>query len=359
MSYLNSDVVDSSDLTPQFVGDCLKQQGIEMQVSAINLTPMNNQGRQSHLQHLEVQSEDGESIWLVCKEIGEVSLMNQGAIEDGAFERECHMYRLGSDFAGINMVRCYHSGYKADEPKMLLILEDLSPKFAGSSEKTRNSYSYAEMVKVVEALAQLHGKHWNDPHLNELDWLYDAKTLNDKGPVLKDPHFIPGVLERLSPIYSEYHQELNNLLLERLYDLAAISFESFALVHGDAHKRNVKIDDAGNVWFIDWNYAGCGNPGIDLAKLLFNVEQDAPGNVPKVMAHYLQRLQSQGIDLDWDELCKMISLGIVRELLTRLFVANEMTFDEGQMAAIRRNYDIHAETFARMNVLDSLKSQLS
>lgn len=39
----------------------------------------------------------------------------------------------------------------------------------------------------------------------------------------------------------------------------------FALVHGDLHRRNLIVDSAGDLWFIDWELAMIGDPLYDLA----------------------------------------------------------------------------------------------
>ncbi|MGW0938274.1 phosphotransferase [Streptomyces sp. NPDC002666] len=46
---------------------------------------------------------------------------------------------------------------------------------------------------------------------------------------------------------------------------ADLTPRSFALVHGDLHRRNLIVDGAGDLWTIDWELAMIGDPLYDLA----------------------------------------------------------------------------------------------
>jgi thiamine kinase-like enzyme len=44
--------------------------------------------------------------------------------------------------------------------------------------------------------------------------------------------------------------------------------------HNDLHYRNV-LDD-GHLWFVDWEYAGCGDPRFDLAGIVAYHDLETP-----------------------------------------------------------------------------------
>jgi thiamine kinase-like enzyme len=44
-----------------------------------------------------------------------------------------------------------------------------------------------------------------------------------------------------------------------------------ALCHNDLHHLNI-LDDGDRLWLVDWEYGGCGDPLLDLASFLCQVE---------------------------------------------------------------------------------------
>ena len=65
---------------------------------------------------------------------------------------------------------------------------------------------------------------------------------------------------------------------------AAPELETDRLIHGDAFHENF-IDDGKRLWLIDWEYAGKGDPAVDLAFIAMNLNLDRPQQKFLLAAH--------------------------------------------------------------------------
>ncbi|MDX2852471.1 aminoglycoside phosphotransferase family protein [Streptomyces sp. PA03-3a] len=87
--------------------------------------------------------------------------------------------------------------------------------------------------------------------------------------------FLRNLIRHTARVYREKPSDLNSLfselripddLLDRLPDeLGPMTPRPFALLHGDLHRRNLVVDDARDLWAIDWELARVGDPLYDLA----------------------------------------------------------------------------------------------
>jgi thiamine kinase-like enzyme len=74
--------------------------------------------------------------------------------------------------------------------------------------------------------------------------------------------------------------------------LAALPAPPPVFVHGDIHAGNL-IDDGTRLWLVDWEYAGMGVAGHDLASLVANgPEGDSPDFAEAALAAWLRRSPS-------------------------------------------------------------------
>ena len=136
-----------------------------------------------------------------------------------------------------------------------MVIEDLEA--AGCTFTTRlEPHAEDRSLKVVEALARLHGRFWDDPRFDdELSWVqpamrgsYGAKPIDNAREQFADE--FPPVFTELCRLYVDNHERVRELLDDG----------ERTLIHGDTHAGN-QFADGDEVGLYDWAVIS-RSPGI-------------------------------------------------------------------------------------------------
>ena len=106
------------------------------------------------------------------------------------YEREVKFYLEVAASVDIRVPHCHHGDWDAASGDFVLVLEDMTP--AEQGDQITGCDVATASWRCVE-LARLHGPRWNDPTLDDLDWL-TRRTGPDDGAQLQAMFamFFPG-----------------------------------------------------------------------------------------------------------------------------------------------------------------------
>jgi thiamine kinase-like enzyme len=208
----------------------------------------------------------------------------------GAYKTESNFYRhLANEGVG-NSPRYYCSVEHPGSGEPIIFIEDLQQhRFVKQTDGANRDDS----VKVMKALAKLHGENWESTVLQS-DWLGDIKDWGvNNWPLIESgfqawvdnfSHFSPPrVNERLDEGVAAYPKVL-----------ARLSEQPCTLMHGDAHIRNLAFDDEGpeSVRFYDWQLTCRGPAAYDVLYFFVNsfTVEDQNAFADELMHIYIESL---------------------------------------------------------------------
>ena len=99
----------------------------------------------------------------------------------GLYHREVNFYRQLAPEIELTVPRCYHSDLNTATGEHVLLLEDFAP---ARNASRADGCSPAEAELAVRKIAEFHAGHWQNPRLEQLDWVWqlsaaDAQSLQD------------------------------------------------------------------------------------------------------------------------------------------------------------------------------------
>jgi hypothetical protein len=207
--------------------------------------------------------------------------------------------------------------------RYLLLLEDLSPARMGDQV---GDCSLDRIASCLDALATMHTAQWNEPRLDDLDWI---PKLNAAGRVVYAMYRRARARfeARFEHRLTDEIRRLADWLDEGVLELADRVCESpFTLIHGDFRMDNLFFSAAGpesDVIFTDWQVAAQG-PGVyDVAYFLAS---SLPAEVDRdteldLLRSYHQKLHASGItDYGFDR-CRLDYQRCVLWMLSREIIA--------------------------------------
>ena len=211
--------------------------------------------------------------------------------------REVAFYRSLAQSNGMPLPRCFHADFDPETGASILLLQDLTNLRAVPFTK---GCGPADAKRVVEALAELHARWWNNPALADLNG----------APILTDLGF--------SQLWQRYKESLAGLL--QGYDLPtefvhignhiaandAVIFAGqpetapFTRLHRDVQSDNILFAPAsagGVARLLDWQLTGKGRGAYDVGYFLISSLAPAQRrNMERgLVAHYHARLLRLGI----------------------------------------------------------------
>ena len=186
------------------------------------------------------------------------------------YEREGHFYSDVGIECGLSVPHCYFSYSDNERETFVLVLEDLG----GLTQRSQSDgLSSDEAALAVEELAKMHGRWWNDEHLDRFRWLPRVD-----GPGERDLS-----LEIYNDGWQRFIGRFGDSLTEDAIMAGALIHRAFSqvidhlgtppltLVHGDFRIDNLFVDVANltrPLVVLDWQTA-CQCRGVfDVAYLL-------------------------------------------------------------------------------------------
>lgn len=212
-------------------------------------------------------------------------------VDSRAKATEVHFYNdIGSQMLG-DVPVCFHAA--ADNRHGVLVLENLR----GRQGDVLRTETTDQLVRIVQLLGRIHGRWWDRPELEKLEWLPDANTAIS-------PQWIVSRREQFLDRFGAPQSELAKRVLDRAPSVVAVASERLrslpmTLAHADHHLDNYLFVDERPV-LLDW--AGCRRgPGApDLVAVLFGM--GGVDSLDVLMDAYLITLATTGIVIDRDAL---------------------------------------------------------
>jgi hypothetical protein len=220
------------------------------------------------------------------------------------YEREVKFYDVIADTVDIRTPRCHHGSWDETTGDFVLVLEDMAPAEQGDQIA---GCSIEHALAAVRELADLHGPRWDDPTLDEHEFL-TRRNGDGAGAELAGlwDMMLPGFLATYESMLGEQAVALTTAFGSRLAAWVDGRSGPSAVTHGDYRLDNLMFaTQAGGpaVTAVDWQTPGHGVPISDLAYFC------GAGLLPEVRrAHefelveaYTQRLavHDVAVDSDW------------------------------------------------------------
>jgi hypothetical protein len=186
----------------------------------------------------------------------------------GFYEREVRFYRqIGPDRL-IRTPRCYYSALDSGSGRSLLILEDL-----GSTGSYIAGCSPVEAEAGIRALGSLHAAWWEDPRIDELEWLrLDGVLSVEQASILFQEAWQP-FMNKLSAHVREEAEVVGEWL--KNYFGECFRYMHYdaprTLIHNDYHPDNLAFINKGHkttAAVFDWQLVTGGHGVLDVAWLL-------------------------------------------------------------------------------------------
>ncbi|MFT5696903.1 MAG: aminoglycoside/choline kinase family phosphotransferase [Myxococcota bacterium] len=292
-------LVDHPDgITPRWLSDMLKNNGIDAEVKGFRHSPVGTgQMADNYRLHLDYSAKpEGapDSVVVKVSSANEKSRASGGA---GAYITEVQFYLNLAEQVAIRTPRCYHGDIAEDNHVFVLVLEDLAPAEQGDQIR---GCSPEEAKLALENLAGLHGSSWNDPNLDSYTWL--SRVTPDVAKLFASV-LVPateGFIDRYQSTLDKVDVEVLRTFSSSAEGWLAARPDLFAPVHGDYRLDNLMFGTAAGgapVAAVDWQTLSIGHPGRDVAYFLGNAMPSAQRreHEQELVRAYYDALVGQGV----------------------------------------------------------------
>lgn len=227
--------------------------------------------------------------------------------------REAAFYtHIGPD-AGIATPRCYYVACAPNGTRFAALLEDLGH---GRFGDVARGCSPDEAGLVVESLAALHARWWNDPRLANFDWLPTFGNVSSQLQKLevRRERFLKQFGELLPRQVAEMTLRLGP---EHVQLLQRVQGPPVTLLHVDCHLDNVVfLGTGGDVEpvLFDWQGVSKGLCTVDLALFLTSASPEPHRfNENELLKRYHDTLSVHGVcDYPLDRLTRDYRIALLR-----------------------------------------------
>jgi hypothetical protein len=184
-----------------------------------------------------------------------------------------------------------------EEGRYVMVLEDL----VGSGcrfPRPRDGDVAGVAGRIVDELARLHARFWEQPALTELGWLTQGARMAFEG----GGPFISRAVDRFADEMPAAFRRLGKLYVAETRGIAELyEVGPHTLAHGDPHLGNLFVD-GGRPGFFDWGMVMRRAGMWDVAYVLCN---GIPAEIRRAherewIRRYLDRLEAEGVHLDID-----------------------------------------------------------
>ena len=214
----------------------------------------------------------------------------------GFYEREVSFYREAADQLG-NVPRCHFADMAPTTAPFVLVLEDLGHHRMVDQLHGCNANDAHD---VMRAAARQHAKFWANRRLDKLTWLPMVNNEKYKAAQGQYNHFFPAFVERYGDRISSYSMHVAeglkttiNMLQDRWFERGPLT-----LAHYDLRLDNVMFDDAGEVYFIDYQLSAKQLGAFDVAYFIgWSMTDEVRREItPSLIATYHDALVKEGVE---------------------------------------------------------------
>ena len=249
---------------------------------------------------------------------------------------------------------CFFSAHGEERTEYVMVLEDLEASGCRFTSR-QDSGADEHGGKVVEALARLHARFWEDPRFDdEMDWI--APAMRGK----RGAQFVQSALEQFGAEMAPEFTELCRLYIDHDDEIVELWDEGErTLAHGDTHAGNQFVD-GDEVGFYDWAVIS-RSPGIrDVALYLGN---SCPSEVRQAeqetwLQAYRQVLVDEGVDAPatevlWDRYRRLALYGWVGATATAATGSRWQPIEVGMLGMTRAT-----QTCADLGTVEAFRAVL-
>ena len=266
---------------------------------------------------------------------------NQAQIEAiksaGVFLTEANVQKLLAEQCEAAIPQCYFVAVADDGSQFNLVCEDLSERCELGDQIA--GCSIVEARAAILELARMHRQFWNEPRLNDLEWIRPRMPFPENALELLD--------DRLRQLLTEEQHDIVKQATPRIHDWLALEPDNQTLIHVDCRVDNVLFDHGSSkspqAYLIDFALVSVGDAVADVAYFLTSsllpedrlacetdllemhtreiALKDPAYTIDKAMASYRENIVSS-LYLTMMAAMRMPDAPHARMLLTRLFERN-------------------------------------
>jgi len=236
-----------------------------------------------------------------------------------------NFYRTLAPKVGIRIPANYIADYDQESGFSMILVEDLGDlRFV--RQFASENLSLADTTSVVETLASLHARWWNDESLGSYEWI--ANSSSDSQIAMSAAQY----KESVEPFLNTFREFLADGFDSFAHSFARNAVDvisrfgsgSQTLTHRDFRLDNMAFDDSaaegtGRVVLFDWGTVGLSIPGSDLGRFISGglSTENRRDNEKALVSAYYERLQEGGIsDYSRTELDLGLQLGALQGVMT-------------------------------------------
>lgn len=214
------------------------------------------------------------------------------------YRREVMFYRTFPKVAGRITPDALYTDYDPETNRFALIMEDMAPSEQGDQLK---GCGVEEARLAMEAAAVLHAAHWQDPVLDEHDWLQGSAKAPPPGLTQEQVAGLwTGFKARYAAHIDAEQIEVGDAYAASLPRWGEAYQGPFALTHSDFRLDNMLFGKRGAtkpLAVVDWQTAGKGAPANDVAYFIgAGLTREArPKHELDLLRHYHDKLKAEGI----------------------------------------------------------------
>jgi aminoglycoside/choline kinase family phosphotransferase len=243
------------------------------------------------------------------------------------YEREVKFYEAIASTVDIRVPRCLHSAWWEETGDFVLVLEDMAP--AEQGDQVAGCDAERADAAVTE-LARLHGPRWDDPTLDEHDFLTRRNGPDDVAQLATLwQMFLPGFLATYGPLLGAEAHTVIAEFGDRIGDWMDGRTGPMTVTHGDFRLDNLMFatsDGGPPVTAVDWQTPGHGPPIGDLAYFCgAGLVPDVRRSIePTLVRSYSTALGEYGVVLDeswiWEQYRREAFGGVIMAVVASQIV---------------------------------------
>jgi aminoglycoside/choline kinase family phosphotransferase len=302
-----SPIADTPDaLTPEWLTAALRRAGVldDAVVDAVSVTPVGT-GQMCDSVRITVTydraTDAPRSVVAKLPAADETSRATAVALRN--YEKEVRFYQELAPTLSVRTPRLYHGDIDDSLGRFVLLLEDLAPATVGDQIQ---GCSVDDARRAVLQLARLHGARWDDPALEQIDWLV-GRAAGATGTSIRD---------MLAAVWTGFQDRYADRLDDQMTLAGDDLFENIdgyhtprpgprTIVHNDYRLDNLLFHPASDeVAVVDWQTCALGVGPTDLAYFIGAglSTEDRRAHEDELVRTYHQALGDAGVDdYSWDQ----------------------------------------------------------
>jgi hypothetical protein len=343
MSKIMTIPTTTEEITAVWLTNALRMSGTigeETAVAAIVNEPMNGAGYAGYITRLRLTyaSPTDAPDTLIAKFPNPDQSIRQ-MLQSG-YLREVRIYQELSHQINLRTPHCYYSQSDKESGQVILLLEDLAHL---RKVDIGEGCTLEDAETVINHFARFHAQWWQDPRLNDYEYLAVGKTVNpdwiktclewwsqfeEKVLTLLPDCFMPASFLQLAGAMLQQQQEI----FEQRFDTP------LTLTHKDSHIDNLMFatsPDDPPLTVLDWQSCGSGPGASDITYfLIYSMSVRLRRQTEyQLLQTYHKTLLEQGVpSYSFAQCWRDYRLGFMRNLIISLFVISiiDLSLPHGQ-----------------------------